>query len=52
MKAIATKKGAKSKHITLAYNEEGQLIIKASDKLKGYQVQIISGDKVLKKITL
>ena len=33
VKAIATKKGAKSKNITRAYNEEGQLIIKASDKL-------------------
>jgi len=52
VKAIATKKGAKSKNIILAYNEDGQLIIKASDKLKGYQVQIKSGDKVLNKITL
>jgi hypothetical protein len=52
VKAIATKKGSKSKNITLAYNEDGQLIIKASDKLKGYQVQIKSGDKVLNKITL
>ena len=52
VRAIAAKKGVKSQSITLAYSEDGELIIKASEKLKGYQVQIISGDKVLKRITL
>jgi hypothetical protein len=27
-------------------------VLKASQKLKGYQVQIISDEKILKKITL
>ncbi|CAB4679903.1 MAG: hypothetical protein F2658_01610 [Actinobacteria bacterium] len=52
IKALAIKKGAKSQSISLSFNEDGQLIIKASDKLKGYQVQVTSEGKVLKKITL
>jgi hypothetical protein len=52
IKALATKKGAKSQGLLLSFNNEGQLIIKASDKLKGYQVQVISEGKVIKKITL
>jgi hypothetical protein len=52
IKALAIKKGAKSQNISLSFNEDGQLVIKASDKLKGYQVQVTSEGKVLKKITL
>lgn len=52
IKALAIKKGAKSQSISLSFNEDGQLIIKASDKLKGYQVRVTSEGKVLKKITL
>jgi len=52
IKAIAIKKGAKSKSIALTYDEAGQLVIEASDKLKGYEIRITSGKKVLKKISL
>jgi hypothetical protein len=52
IKARAIKKGAKSQNISLSFNEDGQLVIKAPDKLKGYQVQVTSEGKVLKKITL
>jgi hypothetical protein len=52
IKALAIRKGAKSQNISLSFNEDGQLVIKASDKLKGYQVQVTSEGKVLKKITL
>jgi hypothetical protein len=52
VKAVAVKKGAKSKDVALSYDDEGQLIIEASEKLKGYQIQITSGKKVLKKISL
>ena len=52
IKVIATKKGAKRQNIPFAYSEDGELVIKASGKLKGYQVQILSETEVLKKITL
>jgi hypothetical protein len=52
IKAVAVKKGAKNKSVALTYDENGQLIIEASEKLKGYQIQITSGKKVLKKISL
>jgi hypothetical protein len=52
IKAIALKKGAKSQSIPLAYNSDGQIVIKASDKLKGFQIQILNDGKVLNKITL
>jgi hypothetical protein len=52
VKARAVKKGAKSKNVVLSYDDEGQLIIEASEKLKGYQIQITSGKKILKKILL
>jgi hypothetical protein len=52
IKSRAIKKGAKSQNISLSFNNDGQLVIKASDKLKGYQVQVTSEGKVLKKITL
>jgi hypothetical protein len=52
LKAIAVKKGSPSKKISFTYSEDGQLVLKASQKLKGYQVQIISDDQILKKITL
>jgi hypothetical protein len=52
IKARAIKKGAKSQNISLSFNEDGQLVIKASDRLKGYQVQVTSEGKVIKKITL
>lgn len=52
IKAVAVKKGAKSKNIPLTYDEDGQLVVEASENLKGYQIQITSGKKVLKKISL
>jgi hypothetical protein len=52
IKAIAIKKGAKSKSIALTYDEAGQLVIEASEKLKGYEIRITSGKKVLKKFAL
>jgi hypothetical protein len=52
IKAVAVKKGAKNKSVALTYDENGQLVIEASEKLKGYQIQITSGKKVLKKISL
>lgn len=52
LKVIAKKKGAKNKEIPVSYNEEGQLVIKVSDKYKSYQLQIIDSDKVLKKISM
>jgi len=52
IKVIATKKGAKSQNVSFAYTEDGELVIKASDKLKGYQVQISSESKVIRKVTL
>jgi hypothetical protein len=52
IKAIAVKKGAKSRSVEVTYNDEGQLVIEASEKLKGYQIQITSGKKILKKISL
>ena len=52
IKAIAVKKGAKSRSVEVTYNDEGQLVIEASEKLKGYQIQITNGKKVLKKISL
>ena len=52
IKAIASKKGAKSQTIPLAYNSEVQIVIKASDKLKGFQIQILNDGKVLNKVTL
>lgn len=52
LRAVAIKKGSKNKSVALTYNDEGQLVIEASEKLKGYQIQITSGKKVLKKISL
>jgi hypothetical protein len=52
IKVIAVKKGSANKKISFTYSEDGQLVLKASQKLKGYQVQIISDEKILKKITL
>jgi len=52
IRVIAVKKGSVSKKISFTYSEDGQLILKASQKLKGYQLQIISDEKIIKKITL
>jgi hypothetical protein len=52
LKVIAVKKGSPSKKISFSYSEDGQLVLKVSQKLKGYKVQIISDDKILKKITV
>lgn len=52
LRAIAVKKGSASKKISFTYSENGQLVLKASQKLKGYQLQLISDDRLLKKITL
>jgi hypothetical protein len=52
IRVIAVKKGSASKKISFTYSEDGQLVLKASQKLKGYQLQIISDEKILKKLTL
>ncbi len=52
IKVIAVKKGFPNKKISFTYSDDGQIILKASQKLKGYQVQIISDEKILKKIKL
>lgn len=52
IRAVAVKSGANNRNISLSYTEDGQLVLQASDKLKGYQVQILSDGKVLKKIKL
>ena len=52
IKAIAVKNGASNKNIAFSYTEDGQLVLQASDKLKGYQVQILNENKILKKIKL
>ena len=52
IKAVAVKNGANNRNISLFYTDDGQLVLQASDKLKGYQVQILSDGKVLKKIKL
>jgi len=52
LRAVAVKKGSPSKKISFTYSEDGQLVLKASQKLKGYQLQIISDEKILKKLTL
>jgi hypothetical protein len=52
LRVIAVKKGSPSKKISFSYSEDGQLVLKISQKLKGYRVQIISDDKILKKITV
>ena len=52
IRVIAVKKGSPSRKISFIFTEEGQLVLKAPQKLKGFQIQIIGEDKVLKKITL
>ncbi|CAN2180617.1 hypothetical protein MCETARE7_00278 [Candidatus Nanopelagicaceae bacterium] len=52
IRVIAVKKGSANKKVSFTYSEDGQLVLKASQKLKGYQLQIISDEKILKKITL
>jgi hypothetical protein len=52
IRVIAVKKGSASKKISFTYSEDGQLVLKAPQKLKGYQLQIISDEKIIKKITL
>jgi hypothetical protein len=52
IRALAVKSGANNRNISLSYTEDGQLVLQASEKLKGYQVQILSDGKVLKKIKL
>jgi len=52
LRVIAVKKGVPSRNIPFTYSEDGQIILKASQKLKGFQVQIISDEKILKKIKL
>jgi len=52
IKANASKKGSKSQSIPLTFNSDGQIVIKVSEKLKGFQIQIVNDGKVLKKLTL
>ena len=52
IKVVAVKKGSANKKVTFTFTDDGQLVLTASQKLKGYQLQIISDEKILKKIKL
>ena len=52
LKIVANKKGAKSKTLTLDVNADGELFIPTTSNLKGFQLQIKRGKKVLKSIKL
>lgn len=52
IRVIAVKKGSANRKVKFSISEDGQLVLKASQKLKGFQIQIISDEKILKRITL
>ena len=49
---VATKKGAKSKTLTLSVDSKGELLVPTGMTLKGYQLLIKRGSTVLKAIKL
>ncbi len=48
-KARSLKKVADSLFIYLAYNSNGEVVAKETESLKGYQVQLTTGNKAIKK---
>ena len=52
LKIIAIKKGAKQRVLTLSVDANGDLFVPTTFNLKGFQLQIKRGDKVLKSIKL
>jgi len=49
---IATKSGSKSKSLKLTVDAGGELFVPTTSNLAGYKIQIKSGSKVLKNITV
>ena len=49
---VAVKKGAKPRTLTLRVDANGELFIPTTSNLRGFQLQIKRGDKVLKSIRL
>jgi len=52
LKIVATKKGAKPKTLTLSVDAEGELFVPTTASLKGFQLQIKRGSKLIKAIKL
>jgi hypothetical protein len=49
---VATKKGAKARTLTLSVNANGDLFVPTTANLKGFQLQIKRGDKLIRAIKL
>lgn len=52
VKVAATKKGAKPKTLTLSVDADGELFVPTTASLKGFQLQIKRGSKLIKAIKL
>jgi hypothetical protein len=52
LKIVATKKGAKPKPLTLGVDANGELFVPTGVNLKGFQLQIKRGNKLIKAIKL
>jgi hypothetical protein len=52
LKVVATKKGAKPKALTLSVDADGELFVPKGVNLKGFQLQIKRGTKLIKAIKL
>jgi hypothetical protein len=52
LKVVATKKGAKPKPLTLGVDADGELFVPTAVNLKGFQLQIKRGNKLIKAIKL
>jgi hypothetical protein len=51
-KIVATKKGVKPKTLTLSVDADGELFVPTTASLKGFQLQIKRGNKLIKAIKL
>ena len=52
LKVVASKRGAKPRTLTLSVDENGDLFVPTTSNLKGFQLQIKRGAKVIKAILL
>ena len=52
LKIVATKKGAKPKTLSLSVDADGELFVPTTASLKGFQLQIKRGSKLIKAIKL
>jgi hypothetical protein len=52
LKVVASKRGAKPRTLTLSVDENGDLFVPTTSSLKGFQLQIKRGAKVIKAILL